>query len=325
MPRPARRLTCPTCRAVFRRRLRRCPLDGSALDPLPQDPLVGTTVGERYTIEHVVADGASARKYVATDERTGERCAVKVMYGDYAAVERHRRRFGREIEIGSRLCHPNVLAVIDAGETDAGLPFLVTLHVSGEPLSGVIAASAPLGRIRATHLAADVARGLDHIHERGFVHRGLTTDAIIVTHFRDTEAAIISDMTIAFDISAREPEKMGRFTRVGKLVGPPAYMSPEQTTDGPLDNRSDLYSLGVVLYEMLSGRSPFDGSAIELASKNLAVTPPPIAQRVPGLRVDPTLEWIANQLMEKDPAHRFQTATELLSVLGDTSASPSPS
>ena len=315
MTRIERRLTCPKCRAVFRRTLRRCPLDGSALDPLPQDPLVGATIGGRYTIEYVLSDGASARKYASTDERTGEQCMVKVMYGDYASVERHRRRFAREVEVGSRLCHPNVLAVIDAAETESGLPFLVTVHVIGEALSSVIANSAPLGKLRAIRLLTDIAGGLSHIHERGFVHRGLTSDAIVVTHFRDSEAAIISDLGIACDTGDRESHSMGRLTRVGKVVGTPAYMSPEQSTDRALDHRSDLYSLGVLLYEMLSGRSPFEGSAIELASKNFATPPPPICERVSGLRVDPTLESIANQLMEKDPNSRFQSAHDLLAAL----------
>jgi len=277
--------------------------------------LVGETVGGRYTIRHVFADGVLARTYAGIDEHNGERCMIKVMYGDYAAVERQRQRFTREAEVGSRLCHPNVLAVVDAGETRAGLPFLVTVHVDGTPLSEIIALHAPLGTERATRLLADVCAGLAHIHERGFVHRSLSGDAILVTHFRDSEAAIIVDLGIAFEADAESTSLARRVTRAGKLVGAPAYMSPEQGSGAVLDQRADLYGLGVLLYTMLCGRLPFDGTAIELASHNLSGDVPLIQDRVPGLRVDQRLEQVASKLMRKNPSERFQTANELLHIL----------
>ena len=318
------RTTCPICRAVFRRQVMRCPLDGALLQPLPQDPLVGEVLGGRYAVEYVAGDGAVARTYLATDQRTGERCAVRVMYGDFAAIERHRRRFAREAEIGRRLCHPNVLAVIDSGETTGALPFLVTVHLRGEPLAAVIARDAPLGRARAVRLVRDLAAGLGHLHERGFVHRGITADAVLVTHSGDVEEAILTDLSAAFAVGDRDQDDLGRLTRPGRVVGAPAYLSPEQGGGGACDQRADLYSLGVLFYELLAGKAPFDGPALVVAGRHLAEAPPALAERVPGLQVDRALESIVMRLLEKDPARRYQSVADLLGSLGQPTLAREP-
>jgi eukaryotic-like serine/threonine-protein kinase len=309
-----RRATCPKCRAVFRQRWPHCPIDGHTLTPLPQDPLVGTRLGDRYAIDCVLADGAAARKYAATDQRTGAQCVVKVLYGDYAAVRRHRRRFRREIAIGRRVCHPNVLAVIDSGQTAALVPYLVTLRVEGTALSSLIERSAPLGKLRALRILADLAAGIAHLHERGIVHCGLTGDSVFVSQFRDSEAALIADLDGAYYRNQdTQPEPCVSVEPRHEAL-PGTYISP-QPAAGALDERCDLFNLGVLFYQLLFGRSPFPPTATAAASPWRTAVPHAMAARIPGLCVDRAAESIALKLMQTNPRDRFDNAGELLAAL----------
>ncbi len=310
---PSERYGCPQCLSVFRAGFARCPLDGAALQGLTGDPLIGHTLAERYIIEELLGEGGMGRVYRARHNRMSRRFAIKVLFGDMAADAKARTRFSREAEAVSRLNHPNVLSVVDFGETDEGLLYLVMDYIEGRELHQLLAQEAPLSPQRVLSLLRQLSRGLAHAHERNLVHRDFKTENVVVTKSGDEELARIVDFGIAAVGEMMEPAQ--RLTTEGMVLGTPAYMSPEQSTGEEVDERSDLFSLGVMLYEMLCGRLPFDGTAVAIAKAHLASEVPPVAVRVPGLRVDPRLEAVAMRLMAKDPEERFQSARALLAHL----------
>ncbi|HYU15262.1 MAG TPA: protein kinase [Candidatus Acidoferrum sp.] len=317
---PSERFGCPQCLSVFRAGFARCPLDGAALQGLTGDPLIGHLLADRYVIEELLGEGGMGRVYRARHMRMSRRFAVKVLFGDMAADAKARTRFSREAEAVSRLNHPNVLSVVDFGETEEGLLYLVMDYIEGRELHQLLAQEAPLSPQRVVSLLRQLARGLAHAHERNLVHRDFKTENVVVTKSGGEELARIVDFGIAAVGEMMEPAQ--RLTTEGMVLGTPAYMSPEQSTGEEVDERSDLFSLGVMLYEMLCGRLPFDGTAVAIAKAHLAAEVPPILVRVPGLRVEPRLEAVAMRLMAKDPADRFQSARALLAHL-DSAFGPS--
>ena len=307
------RFGCPKCLSVFRSGFPRCPLDGSVLQTLDDDPLIGFVLAERYVIEALIGEGGMGRVYRARHIRMSRRFAIKVLFGDLAADGKARSRFSREAESSSRLSHPNVVSVIDFGETDEGLLYLVMDFIEGEELHRVVGKQAPFSTARALSLLRQLARGLGHAHDRGLVHRDFKTENILITTDAGDEIARIVDFGIAVLGEMTAPEQ--RLTTEGMVLGTPAYMSPEQSTGEEIDHRADLFSLGVMLYEMLAGKLPFDGSPIAMAKANLAARVPPIAERVPGVRADRRLEAVAMRLMAKEAEKRFPSASALLAHL----------
>lgn len=307
-----RRLACPRCRAVFRRELRRCPADGEPLAELGEDPLLGQVLGGRYLVQSLIAEGGMGRVYFATDAAAGEgRYAIKVLFGELAADPRHYERFVREAVRASGLDHPNLVHVLDFGSTEGKQPYVVMEHLVGRSLTSVIKQEAPLAAGRAARILADVCRALEEIHRRGIIHRDVKTGNVMVTERGDREVAKLFDFGVSLQTESGEERLTTRQTAIGTLT----YMSPERTLCQAFDHRSDLFSLGVVLYQMLAGERPFGGTPMMVAIQNLTLSAPRIAERVPGIEVDPRLEAIALKLMQRDPAMRFQTATEVLAAL----------
>jgi serine/threonine-protein kinase len=252
------------------------------------------------------------RVYRARHIRVSRRFAIKVLFGEHATDPKMRERFAREAESASRLAHPNVISVSDFGETDEGLLFLVMDYVEGPELSEILDEAAPLETERALALIRQLALGLDHAHGEGLVHRDFKPENVIVTNRNGVEIPRIVDFGIAV---ARDPEASDRITTEGIIMGTPAYMSPEQASGKALDGRSDLFGLGVMLYTMLAGVAPFEGSGIAIARQNLTKDPPPFAERVPGLRVDPDLEEIVCWLMARRRDDRCPSAAALVAAL----------
>ena len=308
----AERYWCPHCKSVFRSSFARCPLDGAVLEVLQGDPLVGTVLGDRYVIEECVGEGGMGRIYKARHRHMSRRFAIKMLFGDLAADKKMRNRFSQEAEAACRLSHPNVVSVNDVGETPVGQLYLAMDFVDGPDLRALIREQAPFDTRRAADLLWQLASGLSHAHDKGLVHRDFKPGNIIVIDEGKGEVPKILDFGIAHIL---EDGHDNQLTTEGTVMGTPAYMSPEHAMGEPLDGRTDLFSLGVVLYQMLCGRLPFDGKGPELVRKNMSVEPPAIAHRVPGVVVDPTLETIAFQLMAKRPEHRFQQASEVIQTL----------
>lgn len=313
---PERVRCCSRCRAIYRSDFMRCPTDGAEITEVEGDPLVGTTIGDHYLVDACVAEGAMGRVYRAHHARLERKqFAIKVLIGDQASTLAMRLRFAQEAEAASRLDHPNVVSVVDYGKSQSGLLYLVMDFVSGPTLSRIIATHGPIEQSRAVTMARGLCHGLAHAHERGLVHRDFKPDNVIVTPVEGREVPRILDFGLA--IAEGPTENAARLTSVGVAVGTPVYAAPEQTSGGTIDHRADLFALGVTLYEMLAGVTPFVGNMAEILYLNATLDPPPIAERAPGAQVSPALERIVRKLTQRDPAKRFDSARDVLRALDD--------
>jgi serine/threonine protein kinase len=306
------RFACPTCRAVFRKGFSRCPLDGAPLQELSADPLEGTVFADRYVIEQCVGEGGMGRVYRASHRHMSRQFAIKVLFGEHAADKEMQARFAREAEAACRLRHPNVVSVTDFGATARGLFYLVMDWVEGQRLTDIIANEAPLSQHRIADITRQICMGLSHAHEQGLVHRDLKSENIIISQENGRELVRLVDFGLAV---VMESDINARLTAEGTVYGTPAYMSPEQACGAKLDARSDLFSLGVLIYEMLSGTLPFLGAPMDIVRQNMEADPPPVAERVPGLFANPHLEAMARKLMAKRPQDRYQSAAEVVTAL----------
>jgi Protein kinase domain len=292
--------------------------DGTALIRTADDPLIGTTLAERYVIEALVGEGAMGLVYRAHHARLSRLFALKLMFGDVAADPSMRLRFAHEADAASRMSHPNVVSVLDFGKTESGLLYLAMEYAEGETLAAMIRREGALPEARVVALTKQMARGLGHAHRAGLVHRDFKPANVAVMTGEDgSELVRILDFGLAI---AEADQRIGRLTEHGLVVGTPIYISPEQARDQPVDHRADLFALGVVMYEMLAGRPPFEGTSQEIARANVTMPPPPIAQRNPRAQVSPEVETLVRRLMAKRAADRLQSADEVIAALGGMSS-----
>lgn len=305
---------CTCCRAIYRTSFERCPTDGALLEPIAEDPLIGSTLAKHYVIDALIGEGGMGRVYRAHHALLHHRqFAVKVMLGDLAATLPMRMRFGQEAAAASRLAHSNVVSIVDYGKTDEGLLFLAMDLLEGRTLAEVIDDEAPLPARRALEIARQVCLGLEHAHEKGLVHRDFKPENVMITRGAGGERAVIMDFGIAISRDA-DDEGSARLTSTGIALGTPIYAAPEQTHGRPVDERADLFALGVTLYEMLSGKVPFDGTSIEIIHKNAGTAPPSIESRS-GVRVVPAVETVVRRLMERSPDDRFASARDVIDAI----------
>jgi serine/threonine-protein kinase len=282
--------------------------------------LVGQTLASRYLIESRLGEGAMGAVYKAKHVKVGRAFAVKVLHPRLLEDNKVLQRFEREAELAGRLRHPNVIGVVDVGETPDGLRYMVMDFAEGPDLASLLS-EAPMPTARVTNLTRQMLEGLFHAHEQGLIHRDFKPENVIIE--RDShgvEVPRIVDFGIAIlreggDSSAGP----GRLTTNGLVLGTPHYMAPEQAVADPIDHRIDLFALGIMVYEMMCGKLPFDGSGAEVARANLLLDPPPISERVPHLEVDPLLEAFARRMMQKKRELRPATAKlarDLLDLIG---------
>src|SRR4051812_27295075 len=263
----------------------------------------GTVVDGRYRIKNRIGSGGMADVYCAIDEQLGRDVALKLLHRRFAEDREFVERFRREASSAAGLQHPNVVGVYDRGEWD-GTSYFAMEHLEGRTLKQVILDEAPLDPIRAIDLLVQILRAARFAHKRGVIHRDLKPQNVIVDP--DGRAKVTD-----FGIARAGASDM---TQTGSIMGTAQYLSPEQAQGLPVDDRSDLYSIGVVLYEMLTGRLPFDGdSAVTIALKQVAEPPVPPRAIVPS--VPPELEAVVLRALAKAPAQRFQDADEMITVL----------
>ena len=268
-----------------------------------------TVLAEHYAVDRELGRGGMATVYLARDLKHGRFVAIKVLRPTLAE-SLGPGRFLREISIASRLVHPNILPVHDSGNA-GGLLFYVMPYVSGENLRDLIHRVGQLPVEVAVRIAQEVAQGLTHAHREDVVHRDIKPENILL----ESGHAVIADFGLARAIHASALDDL---SSAGLAIGTPSYMSPEQAAAGDqIDGRSDIYSLGCVLYEMLAGEPPFTGpSAQAVAAKHLHLPPPPLHTLRPTVP-DPLVAAI-DKALEKLPADRFQTAAEFSKALTAT-------
>ena len=266
-------------------------------------------LGRAYAVEQELGGAGMSRVFVANDVTLGRRIVVKVlppeMLGAYS-----RERFRREIQLAASLLHPHLVPLLSAGEAD-GLPYYTMPYIDGESLRARLAREGHLTIDDATRLAREIADALDYAHRRGIVHRDIKPENVLLHDGH----ALVTDFGIARAI-CRSCDSTP-LTGVGIAVGTPAYMSPEQARgEQELDGRTDVYALGCVLFEMLTGSAPYTGFSSQAVIMRHVTDPIP---RVSALRFDvpPSLEHAVTRALAKDPRDRFQTAGELARTLDD--------
>ncbi len=302
MPRPRR--SCGTCGATFPAATEFCALDGAALGPVDEDGLVGASF-DRYEIVSILGDGGMARVYRARHQFLEDEVAIKVLFGELAADRRFRARFLREGQTARKIRHPNVVDIIDFGEREHGSVFMVMELVEGVSLGGHLSSepTPPHGWVQA--VAIQVAQGLAAAHSAGVVHRDLKPHNVMLVDGDGVHVKLLDFGIARVESGGEGPTQL---TRTGHILGTPSYMSPEQVSAGTIDHRSDLYGFGVLLYQMLTGRLPFQGDRIDILSKHLNETPP-----------DPPhaggLGPLTMQLLKKDPDERPASAGVVIEAL----------
>jgi eukaryotic-like serine/threonine-protein kinase len=283
------------------------------------DKLIGEVLANRYRVETRLGEGAMGSVYKAKHVKVGRAFAVKVLHPRLLEDDKVLQRFEREAELAGRLRHPNVIGVVDVGETHDGLHYMVMDYAEGPDMSALLA-EAPMPPQRIIHLVRQLLEGLFHAHSEGLIHRDFKPENVIVEKdSHGAEVPRIVDFGIAILREGGDSsDGVGRLTTNGLVLGTPHYMAPEQAVNDPIDHRIDLFALGIIIYEMLSGKLPFDGNGAEVARANLMLDPPPISVRVPYLEVDPLLEAYARRLMAKSRDARPPTAKvarELLDLI----------
>jgi serine/threonine-protein kinase len=256
---------------------------------------------ERYELNHLIARGGMAEVYRAHDRLLNRPVALKVLFPELSVDRSFVERFRREAQAAANLSHPNIVPVFDWGE-DSGAYFIVMEFIDGRPLSSILKTAGPLSADRAADIGAHVAAALGYAHKHGVIHRDVKPGNVLIT---DEGQVKVTDFGIARAINTEES-----LTQTGAVMGTATYFSPEQAEGIGVDPRSDIYSLGVVLFEMVTGRAPFLGDTpVAVASKHVRDTPPVPREINPS--IPPTFEAIILKSMAKDPNHRYATSEDL--------------
>ncbi|HKW42309.1 MAG TPA: serine/threonine-protein kinase [Gemmatimonadales bacterium] len=311
---------CPVCSTEYADDMRFCPNDGQTLrSSSPSTDLVGQVVADRYHVVKKLGEGGMGEVYLAEHVKMGRRSAIKVLSPSMAHDTEAVARFNREAANASRISHPNVCAIYDFGETSEGLIYLAMEFVEGEPLTDLLERQHALPPARAVGIALQVADALQAAHDLGIVHRDLKPDNIMVTRGRDgADVVKVVDFGIAKAVGGGDTQKV---TKTGLVVGTPEFMSPEQLSGDPLDGRSDVYSLGLVLFKMLTGKLPFEGTTVQdTMVKRLTEEPTTLADARPDLRFPPGLQATLDAALTRSPVDRYQSAAkfahDVAAVLG---------
>jgi serine/threonine protein kinase len=292
-----------------------CPEDGSRLHVAARsssraaDPLVGTVLDERYRVSRILGEGGMGIVYEAMHQRIERKLAIKVLRDDFSSRPDVVERFRREAKAASKIGHPNIVDVIDFGETPLGASYFVMEMLEGEDLADLLSREIRLSPSRAVAIAYQCCRALAAAHEKGIVHRDLKPENVFLLErggFPDFVKLVDFGVAKMTELDHAEGASGRRLTRTGMIFGTPEYMSPEQANGQPLDHRVDIYALGIILYETLTGSVPFEGESFMAVLSKHAVQPVlPLRETWPGLTVSPELEAVVMRALAKQRDQRF--------------------
>ncbi len=304
------------------------------------DPFIGRTIARKYVVESLIGRGGIATVYRARQNPLNRPVAIKFLHRNFLDDPTFAARFKREAKAVSAVVHPNLVQVYDFGEESDGHLYIAMEHIDGENLRQLLAREDPLSDTVIVDILSQALAGLAVAHEHGAVHRDIKPDNIVLAHGRDDEGVektvvkicdfgFVKMVTISDEQMQNPGRKSTTLTTRGTLVGTPPYMSPEQANDSELDARSDLYSMGIVLYQMLTGRVPFESkNLVNLLMQHLEDAPTPPSKLRKG--VHPALEAVCLRALQKKPDDRFASAREMRNELRaalqlkDVSSRPPP-
>ncbi len=285
-----------------------------ASDDMPSvDPLIGVEIGGRYVVHELLARGGMGAVYKGVHLELGRAVAVKVLSSAYAREEEAVKRFQREARTAGRIDHPNIVAILDLGRLGSGEPYLVMELLEGVDLADCIAREAPMRPDRVVELLRPVANALDMVHAEGLLHRDIKPANIFLAARPD---GAVTPKLLDFGLAAlRDGTDADRLTREGIVVGTPHYVSPEAAEGEPVDERTDVYSLGLVAFEMLAGVLPIESERpISLMYAKVRRPAPTLSQRT-GKSFPPAIEQLIARTLSRTPERRPASAGAFVEAL----------
>ena len=276
--------------------------------------MVGATIDNRYRVESVLGEGGMGVVYGCRHKIIDKKVAMKVLRADMARDREATERFLTEAKAASAIGHEHIIDISDFGNLADGSTYFVMEYLDGQPLSKVVQGQQPVPLPRLLHIARQLGEGLAAAHDAGIIHRDLKPDNIFLIP-RGTEKDFVK--ILDFGIAKVSTNPSGQLTRAGSVFGTPHYMSPEQAAGAPVDHRGDIYSFGVILYELSSGKVPFDAdNFMGILTQHMYKAPVPIRALVPPPEdVPPGLEAIVLKCLSKRPEQRYQTMREVTADL----------
>lgn len=278
---------------------------------LAADPYTGKTIADSYEVEKLIGTGGTSIVYRALHLQLRRTVAIKMLKAHLVTDEESKKRFEQEARAVSCLTHPNVVTVYDVGVTKYGEPYIVMEYLQGGSLADLVQEEKRLTIDRAMPIFVQAASALWHAHKKGVIHRDVKpSNIMIVPTDDDPDSVKIVDFGLAKLRSLTG--EFQRLTKTGEVFGSPIYMSPEQCTGRKLDQRTDIYSFGIVMYETLIGRPPFkEKSTIETIRRQIKEAAPKFSDVDPTVSIPPRLEQIIQKCLLKGPDDRYQTMEEL--------------
>ena len=312
---------CPSCERNFSTSGEFCPFDGERLEPqqfqvLAKDELIGAVIDDRYEVLSVIGEGGMGRVYRVRHRRLGRSFALKALRPELSEDAALTQRFVQEARAAAVVTHPNVVQINDFGTLVTGQPYFVMELLEGRTLARILREEGAIDPRRSVAIARQVAEALGAAHAMGVIHRDLKPDNVILIRPAG------SRMTVkVLDFGLAKVAVGTRLTRPGIIFGTPHYLSPEQALGEPYDHRVDVYALGVMLYEMVTGRVPFEADTyMEVISKHLYVSPPQVRKTHDQGGTFPELEEIISRCLAKKPADRWSSMNEVARRLTDLGA-----
>ncbi len=280
------------------------------------DPLIGRTINDRFRITRLIARGGMGKVYLAEQSPLGRLCAIKVLnpaYNGTAEAEFH-KRFFLEASVTSRLSHPNTVTIFDYGVTDDEYYFMAMEYLEGQTLYQAIRQNGFLTEERAVNIVSQICRGLREAHAIGVIHRDLKpANIFLVKHGDESDFVKILDFGLVKNVLEKAEDQI---TQTGLFMGSPKYMAPEQIHGAAVDARTDVYSLGVVLCELLTGHVPFDrATSVSILMAHVSESPPPLSELKPDIMVSVEVEDIVRRCLAKNPEDRYASMDDLLMSL----------